>query len=72
MDRSEEEQIEDLEVFFEELGIDDYGFIFDRDGKLKALYIPPDQEFKVPANISKLFKAAGLPHPDLIEAHTVH
>lgn len=72
MDRSEEEQLEDLEIFFEEFDPSDYGFIFDREGKLKALYVPPGQAFKVPANIKKLFKAAGLPHPDLIEAHTLH
>jgi hypothetical protein len=71
-DRSEDEQIENLEIFFEGFDINDYVFIFDREGRLKALNVPQDQQFKIPTNIKKLFKAAGLPAPDLIETHTLH
>ena len=68
----DEEQFERAKLFLEELDIEDYGFIFNRSGKLKAIYVPIDQQFKIPPAVRKLFKLAGLPHPDLLEFHTVH
>ena len=54
MDQKLQEQQEDL---FDEIEDDDYIFIIDKKGKLKAAMMPNDPEdFKIPPNVQKIMK----------------
>ena len=48
----QEQQEEDL---FDEIEEDDYIFIIDKKGKLKAAMMP-DEDFKIPTNVQKIMK----------------
>jgi hypothetical protein len=52
---------------------DDYGFIFDADGELKSVFLPDNIPFKVPKNIQRILKIAGIRDIDDITGdHPLH
>ncbi|HET8688380.1 MAG TPA: hypothetical protein VFM18_17355 [Methanosarcina sp.] len=55
-----------------ELADDDYGFIFDSDGNLKAVYLPNDVPPAFPKNIKKMLKMLNVDETGLLESPTIH
>jgi hypothetical protein len=49
-----------LDVDEDEIGEEDYGFIFDADGNLKFAFIPEVLPNKPPKNIAKIMKILGV------------
>lgn len=60
------------EAFQDEIEVTDYGFIFDQEGQLKAVYWPSKDMAPIPSSMKKIFKLAGIPHPESFEIHTIH
>lgn len=60
------------EVESAELCDDDYGFIFDSEGNLKAVYFPNDKPLEHPKNIKKLLKMFNVSDVDLLDNPTIH
>jgi hypothetical protein len=65
---------EDLEDIYEtDIGLDDYGFVFDSDGEIKAIFLPENLPFKPPKNITKILKLLGITDIDAINGvETLH
>jgi hypothetical protein len=59
-ERVTEELLEADGLYDDDLEIDDYCFIFDRDGNLKGAVLPEVLPFKSPKNIAKLLKMLGI------------
>ena len=60
-------RIEVNEVEYEEallddqdIGEDDYGFVFDSEGNVKFVFVPDNLPFKPPKNIFKILKILGI------------
>lgn len=60
-------RIEVNEVEYEEallddqdIGEDDYGFVFDSEGNVKFVFVPDNLPFKPPKNIMKILKILGI------------
>lgn len=60
-------RIEVNEVEYEEallndqdIGEDDYGFVFDAEGNVKFVFVPDNLPFKPPKNILKILKILGI------------
>ena len=60
-------RIEVNEVEYEEallddqdIGEDDYGFVFDSEGNVKFVFVPDNLPFKPPKNILKILKILGI------------
>jgi len=70
IDRIDEELEDDLE----EAGMapDDYGFIIDHEGNLKAVYLPDDAPAKHPKNVQKILKMFGVQDVGQIDDPTIH
>ncbi len=49
-----------VQDYDEEIGEEDYGFIFDADGNLKFAFIPEIVPDKPPKNIAKIMKILGV------------
>jgi hypothetical protein len=43
-----------------DIGEDDYGFVFDSEGNVKFLFVPDNLPFKPPKNILKIMKILGV------------
>jgi hypothetical protein len=61
MTKRAEIQVEELAYSIEdEIGEEDYGFVFDADGNLKFAFIPEVVPNKPPKNIAKIMKILGV------------
>jgi hypothetical protein len=61
MTKRAEIEIEELAYSIEdEIGEEDYGFVFDADGNLKFAFIPEVVPDKPPKNIQKIMKILGV------------
>jgi hypothetical protein len=61
MTKRAEIEIEELAYSIEdEIGEEDYGFVFDADGNLKFAFIPEVVPNKPPKNIAKIMKILGV------------
>jgi hypothetical protein len=54
------------------LGEEDYGFIFNGEGEIKAVFMPSVERFEIPKQIHAVFKTLGLDNPNDFTIHTVH
>jgi hypothetical protein len=74
MTKRAEIEIEEVAYSIEdEIGEEDYGFVFDADGNLKFAFIPEIVPDKPPKNITKIMKILGV--IDLAQFHedlTIH
>lgn len=68
---SEELAIEDG-LYDNDIGEEDYGFIFDADGKLKSVFLPDNLPFKTPENIQKILEIFGISDPEQLDNTTLH
>jgi hypothetical protein len=59
---SKQIEIEIEEAFAEdqEIGSEDYGFIFDQDGNIKYVFVPDHLPFKPPKSIVRIMKILGV------------
>jgi len=62
----------DGELDAAEMSPDDYGFILDSDGNLKAVYFPDDMPAVHPKNVKKLLKMFNIQDPGQIDDPTIH
>ena len=60
MSKRVEIEIEDTEADYQDIGDDDYGFVFDSDGNLKYAFIPEVLPNKPPKTIQKIMKVLGV------------
>ena len=61
MTKRAEIEVEELAYSIEdEIGEEDYGFVFDADGNLKFAFIPEVVPNKPPKNIAKIMKILGV------------
>jgi hypothetical protein len=61
MSKRLEVEVEDAQVSYdEEIGDEDYGFIFDSEGNLKYAFIPEILPDKPPKSIQKIMKILGV------------
>jgi hypothetical protein len=60
MSKRVEIEIEDTEADYQDIGDDDYGFVFDSDGNLKYAFIPEVLPVKPPKTIQKIMKVLGV------------
>lgn len=61
MTKRAEIEIEDLVAEYQdEIGDDDYGFVFDAEGNLKFAFAPEILPDKPPKNIAKIMKILGI------------
>ena len=58
--REEVEYDNDVYEEFDDIGEDDYGFVFDSEGNVKFLFVPDNLPFKPPKNILKIMKILGV------------
>jgi hypothetical protein len=60
MTKRAEIEIEELEAEYQDIGDEDYGFIFDSEGNLKYAFIPEIVPDKPPKSIAKIMKILGV------------
>jgi hypothetical protein len=60
MTKRAEVEFEDLEAEYQDIGDEDYGFVFDSEGNLKYAFIPEIVPDKPPKNIQKIMKMLGV------------
>lgn len=60
MTKSAEIEIQELAEDYQDIGDDDYGFIFDSNGNLKYAFIPEIVPDRPPKNIAKIMKILGV------------
>jgi hypothetical protein len=60
MTKRAEIEIQELDPEYQDIGEEDYGFIFDGDGNLKYAFIPELRPDKPPKNIAKIMKILGV------------
>jgi hypothetical protein len=60
MTKRAEIEIEEADVDYQDIGEEDYGFIFDSEGNLKYAFIPEVVPDKPPKNIAKIMKVLGV------------
>jgi len=60
MTKRAEIEIQEADVDYQDIGEEDYGFIFDSDGNLKYAFIPEVVPDKPPKNIAKIMKVLGV------------
>lgn len=53
-------EIEEVAVDYQDIGDEDYGFIFDSEGNLKYAFIPEIVPDKPPKSIAKIMKILGV------------
>ena len=60
-------------LYADDLENDDYCFIFDREGNLKAAVLPEVLPFKAPKNIARILKMLGISDLSLLDQeHSLH
>jgi hypothetical protein len=60
MSKRVEIEIEEVDAEYQDIGDDDYGFVFDSDGNLKYAFIPTILPNKPPKTIQKIMKVLGV------------
>lgn len=60
MTKRAEVEIDELDVDYQDIGEEDYGFIFDSEGNLKYAFIPEIHPDKPPKTIAKIMKVLGV------------
>jgi hypothetical protein len=60
MSKRAEIEIEEVAVDYQDIGDEDYGFIFDSEGNLKYAFIPEIVPDKPPKSIAKIMKILGV------------
>ena len=60
MTKRAEIEIQEVAEDYQDIGEEDYGFIFDVDGNLKYAFIPEIVPDKPPKNIAKIMKILGV------------
>jgi hypothetical protein len=60
MTKRAEIEIQEVAEDYQDIGEEDYGFIFDSDGNLKYAFIPEIVPDKPPKNIAKIMKILGV------------
>jgi hypothetical protein len=60
MTKRAEIEIEEIAEDYQDIGEEDYGFIFDSDGNLKYAFIPEVTPDKPPKTIAKIMKILGV------------
>ena len=60
MTKRAEIEIEEVEAEYQDIGDEDYGFIFDSEGNLKYAFIPEIVPDKPPKSIAKIMKILGV------------
>ena len=60
MTKRAEIEIQEVAEDYQDIGEEDYGFIFDADGNLKYAFIPEIVPDKPPKNIAKIMKILGV------------
>jgi hypothetical protein len=60
MTKRAEIEIQEADVDYQDIGEEDYGFIFDSEGNLKYAFIPEVVPDKPPKNIAKIMKVLGV------------
>lgn len=60
--RIEVDEVEYEEAYLDDqdIGEDDYGFVFDADGNVKFVFVPDNLPFKPPKTITKIMKVLGV------------
>lgn len=67
-----DQEIDMDDVYDQEIGDDDYGFILGPDGELKSVFLPDNMPFNTPENIAKIFEIFGIDDPDQLDNTTLH
>lgn len=67
-----DQEVEMDDVYDQEIGDDDYGFILGPDGELKSVFLPDNMPFNTPENIAKIFEIFGIDDPEQLENTTLH
>lgn len=62
----------DLELYDTDIADDDYGFVFDKDGELKTVFLPDVLPDVLPENIQKTLDALGIDISSLDKPQTLH
>jgi len=60
MTKRAEIEIEEVAAEYQDIGDEDYGFIFDSEGNLKYAFIPEIVPDKPPKSIAKIMKILGV------------
>jgi hypothetical protein len=60
MTKRAEIEIEEVAADYQDIGDEDYGFIFDSEGNLKYAFIPEIVPDKPPKSIAKIMKILGV------------
>jgi hypothetical protein len=60
MSKRLEVEFEEAYIDDQEIGDDDYGFVFDSDGNIKYVFVPDHLPFKPPKTIAKIMKILGV------------
>lgn len=60
MTKRAEIEIQEADVDYQDIGDEDYGFIFDSQGNLKYAFIPEVVPDKPPKTIAKIMKVLGV------------
>jgi hypothetical protein len=60
--RIEVDEVEYEEAYLDDqdIGEDDYGFVFDAEGNVKFVFVPDSMPFKPPKTILKIMKILGV------------
>jgi hypothetical protein len=70
--QAHEELDDELDIYDDEIGDDDYGFIFGPDGELKSVFLPDNLPFTVPEKIAKILEIFGVQDPEQLDNPTLH
>ena len=60
MSKRIEVEFEETYIEDQDIGDDDYGFVFDGEGNIKYVFVPDNLPFKPPKNIVKIMKILGV------------
>jgi len=60
MSKRIEVEFEETYIEDQDIGDDDYGFVFDGEGNIKYVFVPDNLPFKPPKNIVRIMKILGV------------
>jgi hypothetical protein len=60
MSKRIEVEFEETYIDDQDIGDDDYGFVFDGEGNIKYVFVPDNLPFKPPKNIARIMKILGV------------
>jgi hypothetical protein len=60
MSKRIEVEFEETYIEDQDIGDDDYGFVFDGEGNIKYVFVPDNLPFKPPKNIARIMKILGV------------